>query len=311
MKRTTITIIKYAFFSSLLGYFIFHPLSHIVLEIIHIHEETTYHLHFSKMLFVFFESFKLKYFPHQILFSLVFCALGSTIGIYRSYELVTQESNKRFSLIGLKASQILHDLSNPLAVISMKSELLSLEVDHPEVEDFIKVFNSQNDRILNMIEDVKDIAKGKSLKKFYNELDLKVFANENLSLSFDKINLICNLDEEIKIFADPNLLERVMKNLINNAKDAISNTKDPNIEIHLFKNKNDALIKISDNGQGIPKKLLKKLFKPLNTYGKKSGTGLGLYTCKEIINDFGGDIKIKSKEGSGTQVFISFPLVKN
>jgi signal transduction histidine kinase len=111
--------------------------------------------------------------------------------------------------------------------------------------------------------------------------------------------------------ADPKLLRIVLQNLLSNA---VKYTQEKGkIDLEIKKQDKDILIKIQDNGLGIPKrqqgKIFSKLFRADNVLGKDTdGTGLGLYIVKEVIEQSGGKIWFNSEENKGTSFFVTIPL---
>ena len=119
-----------------------------------------------------------------------------------------------------------------------------------------------------------------------------------------KINMPSNFVYAMCDFAR---LEIVFTNLIINAVQAMNNSGQINIE--LFDEENNVLIKISDTGSGIPQDVLPQIFEPLFTT-KQIGTGLGLASCKKIIEQHNGVINVASTVGSGTTFTITLPKNK-
>ena len=108
---------------------------------------------------------------------------------------------------------------------------------------------------------------------------------------------------DVKINCDPNQIEVVFENLITNSIQAIGD-KPGSITISFYQENEQALIVIQDSGIGIPDKIISKVFDPLFTT-KKEGTGLGLASCKSIIESHGGEISVSNKP---TSFRIKLPL---
>ena len=118
------------------------------------------------------------------------------------------------------------------------------------------------------------------------------------------------------IYANKNFLIQLFQNLIANAikfqpKCVNNKVKQiPKIEITGIIKNNITEIYVRDNGIGIPKNKLQTIFEPfrkLNSKVKYAGTGLGLTTCKNIVKQFGGKIRVMSELGKGTIFILSFP----
>jgi signal transduction histidine kinase len=124
----------------------------------------------------------------------------------------------------------------------------------------------------------------------------------------NKIELIVQpVESEIQLNADKKLLHHVLINLINNAADALEDTKNPQIKIYALKKENNVIIKITDNGEGIHPDKIDDIFTPFFTTREK-GSGIGLSVCKQIMRLHGGDISVKSTQGEGSTFVLQFFL---
>ena len=94
-----------------------------------------------------------------------------------------------------------------------------------------------------------------------------------------------------------------LNNITKNAIEAVEKLKNPSISFLVIKNDNIVNLDIVDNGIGIDKKLINKIFEPYYTT-KDKGTGLGLSICKKIIEEHGGEISIKKNKSTGSTVSI-------
>jgi len=123
------------------------------------------------------------------------------------------------------------------------------------------------------------------------------------------ITIYFNSERDIKIYADPIQLERVVKNLIINAI-SHSNTKD-RIDIKVGEIPNYVTISVIDYGQGIPQKEIKLIFNKYYSAAKKFrkiGTGLGLYLSQQIAKSHGGEITVESEENVKTEFCVKLPV---
>ncbi|MCX2681736.1 HAMP domain-containing sensor histidine kinase [Galbibacter sp. EGI 63066] len=112
--------------------------------------------------------------------------------------------------------------------------------------------------------------------------------------------------QELELEIDSYLIEQVLINLILNAVDACENISDSKIEVFAFQQVNGStIIKVSDNGKGIPEEIIDNVFVPFFST-KKSGSGIGLSLCKQIMLLHKGKIQIQSKEGRGTIISLAF-----
>jgi signal transduction histidine kinase len=113
-------------------------------------------------------------------------------------------------------------------------------------------------------------------------------------------------DPDLMIEADINLLEQVLINLVVNAIEAVKGIEDPHIMLsgsQLLGKK--PYIRVTDNGPGMPEELLDKIFIPFFST-KKSGSGIGLSLCKQIMMLHKGNITVQSLVGEGTAFTLQF-----
>jgi signal transduction histidine kinase len=107
---------------------------------------------------------------------------------------------------------------------------------------------------------------------------------------------------------DIRTLRQVFVNLIHNGMDAAEGRTKATIWIRTNANENEVIVEIEDNGTGIPESMIDKIFEPFfTTKEAKGGTGLGLSLCYDFLKDMGGALKIESKPGYGTTVFVTLP----
>ena len=130
------------------------------------------------------------------------------------------------------------------------------------------------------------------------------------TLFSEEENIKIHLDiteEALIIFADREQMTRVLNNLIKNAIQAIPSDRPGRVQISLYKTAFYAVVKVSDNGVGIPEDRKDKIFTPYFTT-KSSGSGIGLNMSKNIVESAKGQIYFESKEGIGTDFFVEIPL---
>ncbi len=133
--------------------------------------------------------------------------------------------------------------------------------------------------------------------------------NASMKTDFDK-----TLD---KIEVVPQEIGRVLLNLITNAFHAVNEKKmdgengyEPNVTVTTKKSSDKVLIRVKDNGSGIPRRILDKIFQPFfTTKPTGQGTGLGLSLSYDIVKVHKGDLKVETKEGEGTEFIVELPMV--
>ena len=159
-----------------------------------------------------------------------------------------------------------------------------------------------------------ELAKGEFIRTDLKDiLDSVIEVAESTTLRKHGVNIKYNVSEDsIKINGISDKIAQVFHNLIDNAL-SFSNRGDE-IDISLWKGKKGAIIEIKDNGPGIPKESLLKVFDRFYTYRPNDKTfgnnsGLGLSICKQIVKSHGGSIIAGNKENGGAIFTVTFPLI--
>lgn len=213
--------------------------------------------------------------------------------------------SERLSAIGELSTRLAHDLKNPLSVIRNAIDIIKLE-NHNLDEKTIMHLDKANHAISRMshqIDDVLDFIMPKPLTF------TKVSLLQVLKTTLERITMpdLVNVklpQNDFEIMGDPDKLGHLFSNLIKNAIQAMNNKGEINIRI--TDQKDDVLIEVEDTGPGIPDEILPKIFVPLFTT-KQTGTGLGLSSCKNIIEQHGGTIDVKTAIGRGATFILKLP----
>lgn len=214
------------------------------------------------------------------------------------------------------AKQVAHEIKNPLTPMKLSIQYLDRTAkDNPDrAQELIpRISSTLIEQIDNLTQIANEFSNFATMPQASNE---KVILNEIVEAIHDlfrkrddmDINMIEPIDD-LYVFADKNHLVRILNNLLKNAIQAIPETRRGKIEIELKRQGNDALIRITDNGTGIPDHMKDKVFTP-NFTTKSSGTGLGLAISANMIESFNGRIYFETRVGSGTDFFVSIPLMR-
>lgn len=217
-----------------------------------------------------------------------------------------------------------HELKTPLTVVSGYAQTTKQLVAKPETLDGGEVsrrmtlISSEAERLSLMVGQILDVTRMEEGRMVMEPV--RCYADEIIHAAVETHYPILNknrnrLDIHTEsnlpaIHADPARISQVIVNLISNA---VRFTTDGVIAISAKKEDGKILVCVSDTGAGIAEEQLSHLFQ---RYSKKqksggsqdTGTGLGLYICKYIVEQHGGEIWVESKEGSGTSVFFTLPL---
>ncbi len=201
---------------------------------------------------------------------------------------------ERLSAIGELSARLAHDLRNPLTVLKGVVEIARARTNSGETYFSTKQIDMMERaiaRMSNQIDDVLEFVKIQSLHTTKNSL------LDTLGLSLAKINKSSNIkihipDHGVELVYDSDKIEIVFDNLLNNSIQAIND--DGEITIRFIDLENEIEIEVEDSGDGVSDEIASKIFEPLFTT-KKKGTGLGLASCKSIVEQHGGSISVRNK----------------
>ena len=220
----------------------------------------------------------------------------------KTHEILKSE---RLSAIGELSGRLAHDLRNPLSVMKMSVELLKQspkdsKISDPTISKRINLIDKSIDRISHQVDDVLGYVRHSPLKL------TNVSLHNLIQTSLDKINIpndvdVNFLENDIMINCDAVKFDAVFINLVVNSIQAMNNGGE--IEIKIFEENNFAIIKFIDSGDGIGDEDIGKVFEPLFTT-KQKGTGLGLASCKNIVEQHNGEISVSNNPTTFT---ISLP----
>lgn len=244
------------------------------------------------------------FFSLMFLISIYILSLFYEKGIEALNTHIKYKELKKEKQIRLSLFKITHEIKNPIAVCKAYLDMFDPNnLEHSR--KYIPIIKNEIDRILVLLQDFLLVNKTNmncdimDINMLIDEVSDKVkcFMDSN-SINF-QINTI---DDEVFINGDYNRLCQVLINILKNSIEAESK----NITLTLSESDNKLLININDDGIGISKEIMDKIYEPFYTT-KRSGTGLGVSLSKEIINAHNGNIEYSSVEGSGTEVKIILP----
>lgn len=218
-------------------------------------------------------------------------------------------------------ANVSHELKTPLTSIKSYTEtLMDGYVDDVETQkSFLKVIDSEAERMTRLVRDLLQLSNFDSHKiNFYKEyndyVDLLRNSIEKLSMEAKKKNigfkLITSQESLVGLF-DSHRMEQVIINILSNA---IKYTQEGgHVEVHILERDERAILRVKDNGIGIPADDLIHIFDRFYRVDKArtrnmGGTGLGLSIAKEIVHGHEGIIELTSELGKGTTVTISMPM---
>ncbi|KAF6243941.1 hypothetical protein C6988_00570 [Nitrosopumilus sp. b1] len=215
--------------------------------------------------------------------------------------------SERLSSIGELAGRISHDLRNPLSVINNAIFIIQKhenENSSPTLKKYLPMIKNATEEMNYIIKDVLDFVRTRPPQITSTDLlELLKKSQENLKIP-ENIKIILPT-KTLTIFCDPTQMLVVFQNLFSNAIDAMDVTQG-SIIIDASEDNDNIVLQISDTGPGIPSESIDSIFDPLFTT-KSSGTGLGLVSCKTIVEQHGGTIKAENLSSKGAKFTIILP----
>ena len=211
---------------------------------------------------------------------------------------------EKLQILGEFASQLSHDLRNPLAIIKNSVDVMSIKYKDKLNADIFEQFAKMDRAVIRMdmlINDILNFARTQSL------ILEKYPISEVIKGSLEGIKIPNNIkvvlpEHDFQFKCDSSKLQVVFYNLITNAIQSIGEKTSGEIRIMYIKKDDSIQIDVQNSGPAIPDDVLPKIFEPLFTT-KDHGTGLGLPSCKNIIEQHHGTISVKNNPTTFTILF--------
>ena len=240
-------------------------------------------------------------------------------GTLRSMEIFQKQKEKeRLATLGEMAAGLAHEIRNPLGAIKGAAQLLDPSSDRPESR-FLKVIVEEVDRLNKVVTQFLDYSRKENLS--LETIDLSQLLERTIELLMPALPAGFKIDfypsvSSARVKADPVQVHQVFLNLIQNSVQALASrggggsaAPEARLEIRVIIDEGaagDIRVIVEDNGPGIKKENLPKLFIPFFTTSPK-GTGLGLSICQKIVESHSGRIEVASEEGKYAKFTVFFP----
>ncbi len=269
----------------------------------------------------------------ELWFSTSIVGLKDHEGQIDSFEIISRDITARKTMedqlinmeklasVGTLAAGVAHEINNPIAVILGFNEiLLEQTADMPDIHETLQIIEEEGLKCKKIVENLLTFARSperaETSTNLSEALGKMVMVVKNTLLT-NKIRLESDISDDLpRVQGDPQQLQQVFINLINNAVGAMKGGGILKIKTRLFANGQRIAVEFEDTGSGIPKKDQPKIFDPFFTTKKVGeGTGLGLSMSYGIIKKFGGDINFISYPAAeypdkhGTTFTVQLPVV--
>lgn len=224
-------------------------------------------------------------------------------------------------------ANVSHELKTPLTSIKGFAETLKAEdIDKQDADRFLSIIEDEADRLYRLINDILSLSELEQKKKKTKEVRETIKIDKAVEEIFamlksqsDKKNIELSMNVQAELYSlsgDPDKFKQMLLNLVDNAIKYTPENGKVWVEAYNITDRDDkgkVVIKVADNGIGIPKQHIPRLFERFYRVDKArsrtvGGTGLGLAIVKHIVILFNGEIEVDSKVGKGTEFRIILPV---
>jgi signal transduction histidine kinase len=221
---------------------------------------------------------------------------------------------ERLAVIGRFARSIVHDIKNPLNIISLTAEVSGMDQATPESrKKAVTTIRKQVERVSEMTSEILEFTQGTRANFVFATVDYSNFIQQlseeiRPETELKGVKLQADGLSSVQVPMDPKRLRRVFFNLLHNATDAMP--EGGTVFLRFSTTPTEVITEIEDTGPGIAPEIADKLFEVFATFGKAHGTGLGLSICKKIIEDHHGRMWSRQEPGRGAIFGFTLPIVK-
>ncbi len=218
---------------------------------------------------------------------------------------------ERLATIGRVASTISHDLRHPLTSIQAYAEFLAeRDLSEAKRQDY---FQEIRLAVEHMTDELNGLLGFSNARQPLHRVDGRLsdvidraIRTVKAGPEFEQIDITATVQPDATVSYDPGKLERAVVNLVLNAAEAVSPVSG-RVEVTGRVGIDDAEIRVTDNGPGMPDAVVARLFEPFVTHGKARGTGLGLSVVQNLVQRHGGSVLIERTGPDGTTFVLRFP----
>jgi signal transduction histidine kinase len=235
--------------------------------------------------------------------------------IKESHRHFTEEilRGERLYHVGTMTGAIIHDFKNPLTAIQCACDLLETR-DHDETHRRVaEIIKRSVERMMGMTQELLDYTLGGSAPLKFEPISVGgIIAGLEEQCLGDLprrgITVEKHIDYEGKIEVDVLRFERVLLNIIKNAREAMP--RGGRLRLAVYASGEWLVFEIEDTGKGMSPEVAAMIFEPFFTHGKPEGTGLGMPMARSVVDAHQGTISVESERGKGTKFVVKAPLRK-
>ncbi len=222
-------------------------------------------------------------------------------------------SRARLAALGEAVAKINHDLKNMLTSAQIASERLAALKD-PKVSQALPRLERALDRAVKLASGVLAYGRTQEAAPEPHPTLLAaaiIAAADEAQLAAHRVRLTCEVGKAEQVNADPDQLHRILANLLRNARQAIELQEGRRtlgrVTVSLTRTRDVSLVRIADNGPGLPERVQERLFQPFAGSGRPGGTGLGLAIARELAQAHGGDLTLAQTGSTGSVFELRLP----
>ncbi len=219
--------------------------------------------------------------------------------------------SEKLSTIGALAATVAHDMINIVTPMQPLIDLMFRDANvDAESEEAVR---RQTKRLAALAERLMSFSQSEELDlqpMSINDVVASTLSLINTEFSHQGVRLDTELPEDLpEVMIDENQMDRVFLNLCMNALEAMEETEDARLIIRSYQDQDEVVVSLTDNGPGMPADMEQDIFEPFYTT-KETGTGLGLFSCRRIVQaDHNGVIEYESEPGQGTTFTVRLPAI--
>jgi putative PEP-CTERM system histidine kinase len=230
-------------------------------------------------------------------------------------QIAREEETRQFESFMRISAMLTHDLKNAIEGLSLTVGNMERHFDNPQFRaDAMRGLTSATDKLKALVARLsRPMTSLSGEHKLPTNIDLIPIIQRVVSMTAEplrsKHSIVTRLPASLHALADPVRVEEVLENLVLNALEAMTE-QGGTLTIEAAQTANGAaMFSVSDTGRGMSRIFVDtRLFRPFSTT-KKTGIGLGLYTCREVLKASGGTIEVDSVEGAGTTFRVVLPSI--
>lgn len=225
---------------------------------------------------------------------------------------------ERLRAMGLATARILHQVKNPLQAIMLNAEMLGDEAlvdDDALRRDASESIVAGADQMSELLADLSAYAAGTGRRHLdpetvpLHELVRDAVRGGTEAAKRAGIDMRLEVEQDVLVRIDPYFMRQALDNVIRNAREALEESgrgRERTIRVRIARRGDEAVVEVRDSGPGIEKDRLDSVFQPFVTT-KGKGMGLGLAITRDVVEEHGGRVEIRSKPDDGTAVAFHLP----